>query len=404
MLRNTVNGMIEFDNLLDVAIIGAGPGGLCAAHALARLGFSIGVFEQARLLRPIGAALGMGDSGYAALAEIDADLAQQVRVLAVNPKQQMLMRPNGEVLFADESPLAGTGFTWLCWYNLQTCLYKALPATVSLHLNHNFIGFTRISVQGREQLRLKFHQQEDVCARLLIGADGYNSAVRTITVADGAPLYTGTMTWRGIVERKNLPPLATPFVESAGFQLVVGEKKNFWIMDAGTQLLAWGGTALRLDHSKSSSALETVLQIFEQWPPLVESVIRATKPESIIETGVFDREPVSQWGDLRRVTLLGDAAHPMRPSLGLGTTMAIQDVVALAKVLAHIDLGDGEKLGVALHTYEQERIAISAPLQRQARQEGANSHAEDQAERLKEGFSSALAARRQASQKHLSGK
>lgn len=403
MLWNKVHGMIEVnstDNVLDVAIIGAGPGGLCAAHALARLGFSIGVFEQAHLLRPIGAALGMGDPGYAALAEIDAELAQQVRVLAVNPKQQMLMRPNGEVLFADESPLAGTGFTWLCWYNLQTCLYKALPTTVSLHLNHTLIDFTRTSVQGQEQLRLKFRQQEDVCARLLIGADGYNSAVRSITVVDGAPLYTGTMTWRGIVKRKNLPPLAAPFVESAGFQLVVGEKKNFWIMDAGTELLAWGGTALRLNHSKSSSALETVLQIFEQWPPLVESVIRATEPEAIIETGVFDREPVPQWGDLRRVTLLGDAAHPMRPSLGLGTTMAIQDVIALAKVLARTDLGDGEQLGVALRTYEQERIAISAPLQRLARQEGANSHAEDQAERLKEGFSAALAARRQASQKH----
>lgn len=388
------------DNVLDVAIIGSGPSGLCAAHALAQLGFSIAIFEQAQMLRPIGAALGMGDTGYAALAEIDADLAQQVRMLAVNPKQQMLMRPNGEVLFADESPLAGTAFTWLCWYNLQTCLYKALPATVPVHLNHTLIGFTRTSVQGQEQLRLKFRQQEDVCARLLIGADGYNSAVRSITVADGAPLYTGTMTWRGIVKRKNFPPLAAPFVESAGFQLVVGEKKNFWIMDAGTELLAWSGTALRLNHSKSSLALETVLQIFEQWPPLVESVIRATEPEAIIETGVFDREPVAQWGDLRRVTLLGDAAHPMRPSLGLGTTMAIQDVVALAKVLARTDLSDEEQLGIALRTYEQERIAISAPLQRQARQEGANSHSEDQAERLKERFEAALASRRELSQKH----
>ena len=389
--------MIEVNStgtVFDVAIIGAGPGGLCAAHALARLGFSIGVFERAHVLRPIGAALGMGDTGYAALAEIDADLAQQVRVLAVNPKQQMLMRPNGEVLFSDESPLAGTGFTWLCWYNLQTCLYKALPRTVSLHLNHTLIGFDRTSNQGEEQLRLKFHQQEDMCARLLIGADGYNSAVRTLTVADGAPLYTGTMTWRGILQRKNLAPLADPFVESAGFQLVVGEKKNFWIMDAGTQLLAWSGTALQSNQEKNSSALETLLHTFEQWPLLVERVIRATDPEAIIETGVFDREPVPQWGDWRRVTLLGDAAHPMRPSLGLGATMAVQDAVALARVLACSALGDEEQIGVALRTYEQERIAVSAPLQRQARQAGAASHAEEQADLLKEGFSAALAARR----------
>ncbi len=387
------------DNVFDIAIIGAGPGGLCAAHALAKQGFTIGVFEQAHVLRPIGAALGLGEMGYAALAEISTDLAHQVRALAVNPKRQMLMRPNGEVLFADESPLAGTDFTWLGWYNLQTCLHKALPTTVSFHLNHTLTGFTRDSDQGEKQLRLQFRQQRDVCARVLIGADGYNSVVRKITVADGAPLYTGTMTWRGIVERKNLIPLADPFVEAAGFQLVVGEKKNFWIMDVGPKLIAWGGTAPHLNQVKSVSALETVLQIFKQWPPLVERMIRATDPKAIVETGVFDRESVPSWGDGRRVTLLGDAAHPMRPSLGLGTTMAIQDAIALAKRLASTDLGDSERLGIAMSTYEQERIAITAPLQQQARQAGAESHADDQADRLTEAFVAALAARRQAAQK-----
>ena len=259
------------NNVFDIAIIGAGPGGLCAAHALAKQGFSIGVFEQAHVLRPIGAAL----------AEISADLGHLVRALAVNPKRQMLMRPNGEVLFADESPLAGTSFTWLGWYNLQTCLHNALPTTVSFHLNHALTGFTRDSNQGEKLLRLQFRQQEDVCTRLLIGADGYNSVVRTITVADGAPLYTGTMTWRGIVERKNMIPLADPFVEAEGFQLVVGEKKNFWIMDVGTELIAWGGTALHLNQGKSVSALETVLQTFQQWPSLVERMIRATDPKAI---------------------------------------------------------------------------------------------------------------------------
>ncbi len=116
-------------------------------------------------------------------------------------------------------------------------------------------------------------------------------------------------------------------------------------------------------------------------------------PEAIVETGVFDREPVSQWGNGRNVTLLGDAAHPMRPSLGLGTTMALEDAVALAKILADTDLNDGEQLGNALHTYEQERIAITAPLQHQARLGGAASHAEDQAAQLKKQFEAALAAR-----------
>jgi salicylate hydroxylase len=58
-----------------------------------------------------------------------------------------------------------------------------------------------------------------------------------------------------------------------------------------------------------------VLQVFDRWTPFVERVIRATDPTTIVETGVFDRDPVPQWGDRERITLLRDAAHPMRPYL-----------------------------------------------------------------------------------------
>ncbi len=378
----------------DIAIIGAGPGGLCAAHALANLGFSVGVFERARALRPIGAALGLAEAGYKALALINADLATQVRAASANPQRQLLMRPNGEVLFSDESPLAGTPFTWLAWYNLQSSLHNTLPPTVSVHLNHKFVNFTKVADPSKAPLRLHFENQPDVGARLLIGADGYHSAVRGLTVGDGAPLYTGTMTWRGILPRQILAPLAEPFAEGAGFQLVVGDQKNFWIMDAGADVLAWGGTALHPTSEKSTDVLGMVLQVFDQWTPFVERVIRATDPTTIVETGVFDREPVSQWGDRERITLLGDAAHPMRPSLGLGATMAFEDAVALTKKLKGLNLQDTPSVAQALTDYEEERIAIAAPLQLKARQGGEASHALDQADQLKTGFELALAARR----------
>lgn len=107
---------------LDIAIIGAGLGGLSAAHALANRGFSVGIFDRTQILRPIGAALGLAEQGYEALNNISLSLSKQVRSKAINPRQQLLMRPSGEVLFADESPMAGTSFTWLGWFNLQSCL------------------------------------------------------------------------------------------------------------------------------------------------------------------------------------------------------------------------------------------------------------------------------------------
>ena len=377
---------------LDVAIIGAGPGGLSAAHALANRGFSVGVFERSQVLRPIGAALGLAEQGYAALSEISPALAKQVRAKAINPKQQLLMRPSGEVLFADESPLAGTSFTWLGWYNLQACLCEALPDSVQLNLNHSLTEFN--SDQLDAPICLKFRDQADQFARILVGADGYRSVVRNKTVGDGSPLYTGTMTWRGTLPTRDLVPLAEPFTEGAGFQLVVGEQKNFWMMDAGNEQIAWGGTAPQVSSEKSESALHTVLHVFEGWPPIVQKMILATDPLSIIETGVFDREPVLQWGDGQRVTLLGDAAHPIRPSLGLGTTLAFQDAVTLAGVLDSVTLTDIASVSAALSWYEQKRIEITTPLQQKAREQGLASHADDQADQLKMGFEAALSSRR----------
>ncbi len=377
---------------LDIAIIGAGPGGLSAAHALANRGFSVGIFDRAQILRPIGAALGLAEQGYAALNAISPDLSKQVQSKAINPRQQLLMRPNGEVLFADESPMAGTSFTWLGWFNLQSCLCEALPNSVQLNLNHSLTEF--ISDQLDTPICLKFRDQADQFARILIGADGYRSMVRNKTVGDGPPVYTGTMTWRGTLPREKLVPLEEPFIEGAGFQLVVGEQKNFWIMDAGANQIAWGGTAPQASSEKSESAVNTALHVFEDWPAIVQKMILTTDPLSIIETGVFDRKPVSQWGDGQRITLLGDAAHPIRPSLGLGTTLALQDAVTLAEVLEAITPTDIPSISAALSRYEQKRIEITTPLQEKASEQGLASHADDQADRLKMGFEAALASRK----------
>ena len=124
-------------------------------------------------------------------------------------------------------------------------------------------------------------------------------------------------------------------------------------------------------------------------------MILTTDPLSIIETGVFDRKPVSQWGDGQRITLLGDAAHPIRPSLGLGTTLALQDAVTLAEVLDAITPIDIPSVSAALSRYEHKRIEITTSLQQKASEQGLAFYSDDQADRLKMGCEAALASRKQ---------
>ena len=100
-------------------------------------------------------------------------------------------------------------------------------------------------------------------------------------------------------------------------------------------------------------------------------------------------------GDRERITLLRDAAHPMRPYLGLGTTMALEDAVALTKKLKGRNLQDTPSVAKALTDYEEERIAITAPLQLKAREGGEGSQASDHADKIKAGFEALAASRRQ---------
>ena len=326
------------NEIVDIGIIGAGPGGLAAAHALSKQGFAVAIFEKAKQLRPIGAALGLQAGGYAALEQISEELAKRVRSLSTNPTHQSLIRPNGEVLFADESPLKDSPFTWTAWFTLQTCLRESLPPSVEIFLDHKLLSFSNLD---ESQIELKFEGRDSRFVRVLIGADGYNSAVRAITVNDGAPLYTGTMTWRGILKldelRNQLPAAASafPFEARHGFQMIVGGRKNLWIMDSGPGLLAWTATAERADPDKSADPLRSVLDVCAAFPEHAISLIAATEPEAIVETGVFDRVPVDRWCEVpcQAARTLAGLSRQMR--LRIGDDPGILHVIVGA-VMHHI--------------------------------------------------------------------
>jgi len=308
------------------------------------------------------------------LKEFGIDVHDRVRSIGSNPQRHVLQRPSGEIMYDDESFLANTDFNWLAWYNLQTALKDSSgmdAGGISIQLNSKLVDFEEDEEEGI--VRLHFANGEVVKTRMLIGADGYTSIVRKKTVADGEPIFTGTMTWRGVMDRSHFNKIVQiePFKSIGdGVNLsIIGDGKNFWVMDCGKGKIAWTGTAIYDNENftdKHAPANTIALKVFKDWPPIVETLIEATDASAIVQSGVYDREPVSSWGategKFKRTTLLGDAAHPMRPSLGLGSTMAFQDSKCLADNLSGVDLGNTENVADALKRYEEERIAVTAPL------------------------------------------
>lgn len=359
---------------VDVAILGGGPGGLAAAHALGRRGLSVKVFERTKELRPIGAALGLFPNAYKALEAIDPQLCLSVLNVGVEPSLQILQNSKGDILFQGFPPMSKLKakydypFQWLGWFRLQSVLHDALPPGL-ISLDHCCTGFT----QNNDSVSVHFKGQDSVTARLLVGADGINSVVRQLLLNDGPPRYMGTMSWRAVVDDMD------EVCSKGEFRLVSGEGKNFAIIDVGDGFTCWTATALSKSARLSESpeqAKSRVLTEFCGWPEPFEKIVQATDASRIVERGIFDRQAVEHWSQ-GRVTLLGDAAHPMRPALGQGTGMAFEDAYELSACLAL-----GLNLEEALKKYETERIARTQIIQERAVDEGERAYQEDRVKQL----------------------
>ena len=193
---------------------------------------------------------------------------------------------------------------------------------------------------------------------MLIGADGLHSVVRANLFGQQPPRYAGYTSWRGVV-----PFDATSLVACESF----GRGARFGMAPLRGGRVYWYATqsAPAGTQPPEGGWKPALLTQFEGWHAPIEALIAATDAAQILHLDIYDRPPLRHWSD-GRITLLGDAAHPMTPNLGQGACQALEDAVALAQHLTA-----STDTIAALQAFETARIPRTTSVVRQARAIGA---------------------------------
>jgi 3-hydroxybenzoate 6-monooxygenase len=353
-----------------ILIAGGGIGGLAAACVLAQDGHAVTVLEQAGAFGEIGAGIQLGPNIFKMFDYLG--LTQAVNRVAFFPTglgmndirtgEKVIRVPLGDVA------RAAYGFPYGVIYRadlhqvfLDAC--RALP-NVTLRTSAKVASFK----QSSDSVQVQLEGGEILQGAALIGADGLWSRIREAVVGDGKPRISGHIAYRAVLKRADVP-------------------EQLWSDD----VLLWGGERTHLVHYPlRRGELFNLVAVFhsnkydEGWNTFGDSaelnerfadaVPQVRELLGKIETWkmwvLCDREPVKNWSD-RRVTLLGDAAHPMLQYLAQGAGQAIEDAVVLREALRFTK----DDVVTAFQKYQQARYLRTGRVQLTARFYGDIYHA-----------------------------
>ena len=354
---------------LPVIVAGGGIGGLAAALALVRQGFSVKVLEQAAALGEIGAGLQVGPNGFAAFDALGVgEIARSKAVYT----DEMVMH---DALDASVVGLIPTGRAFIQRFgNPYAVIHRADAHGALLEgakASNQIEVATSTQVQRVEQDKTgvtvydaKGGQHRGLA---LIGADGVKSAIRQQFVGDEARV-SGHVVYRAVVEKKDFPKdlqwnaasiWVGPNCHLVHYPLRGGEQYNVVVTFHSRDVEQW---------SVRAGSREEVLSYFEGICPQARQLIEL--PKDWTRWATADRNPIEQW-NFGRVTLLGDAAHATLQYLAQGACMAMEDAVTLGEAL-RVNNND---LGQAFALYQRSRVARTARIVLSAREMGRIFHA-----------------------------
>lgn len=355
-------------------VIGAGIGGLTAALSLQRHGFRVSVYEQASELGEFGAGLlvtpnamhaleflGVGETIAAA-----SNVSDELLIKHFQTGEIIHRRPGGEYYKSKY----GAGHFQVHRADLHRALSKAVLANDSecVHLAHTFNSL----LQDDRCVTARFVNGTAADGDALIGCDGCRSAVRDTVYGSTPASYTGQVAFRALIPIEN----QSEHLGTQGACMYIGPGRVFLhyplrkgsIMNvvALSRQPQWQqeGWTIPADVSELRG-------LYQDFHPLVLDMIGAIPRAALFKWGLRDRDPLQQW-TLRRVAMLGDAAHPISPFLGQGAVMAIEDGLVLGRCFA-----TARSVEEALQRYEAARKRRANAVQIHSRDRAKSLQSED---------------------------
>lgn len=342
-----------------IAINGGGIGGLTLALALAKLGLESTVHEQARRFARVGADINLTPNAVRALDVLG--VGERLRETAARPRFRISRDGySGEVtsrLPMSDAAESAYGAPQLTLHrgDLMTVLEDAAAATGAIGIQ---LGHRLESLQHNDSTTtLQFADGTTETADVVVGADGIHSAVRTALWGTEHPTYTGVVAYRAVVPTDRLGDLpdldcftkwwgTDPAVQIVTFPLTLGEEMFVF------------ATTPRSDWTEESwttpGRIEDLRAAYADFHPTARALL--DRCDEVLVSALHVRDPLPRWGT-DRVTLLGDACHPMMPFMAQGAGQAIEDAVVLARCLAEFDPAQ------ALGRYQDPRLERTAKIQ-----------------------------------------
>jgi 5-methylphenazine-1-carboxylate 1-monooxygenase len=345
---------------MDVAIIGGGICGLSLALNLRQRGIAARIYERAGEIKPLGVGITLLPH---AMREFTAlGIGDELLAAGIENRESAFFNRFGQLIYKEaRGKFAGYQYPEVGIHRgkLHLILYEAAKAKLggnAILLDHDCTG----AEQDERGVTLRFANRDSVRADVAIACDGINSALRKQFYPRDKLAFAGINTWRGVTRRK---PILDGRTYMRVGSILTGKMVIYPIVDdidaEGRQLINWmaeikGDSPDQNDWNKPGK-LTDFMSIYESWRfdwLDVAQLIRDA--DQILEYPMVDKDPIDTW-TFGRITLAGDAAHPMYPRGSNGAAQAAIDARTLADFLSA-----GHEPRDALKAYEAARAQPAA--------------------------------------------